>query len=523
MFNPTIPNLGGGTGSTPIAPNRDESKLPSQERAPPGPYGIILKGGMTTIKVDLARSPRQYDEFGKEDFGQQHPQSGAPSNIEPGAPRRSYLEAIRASNQPRFSHRKNLFPEDYVDNQIPPSSPPMPLMRTGFGGYPPKHLEIRKKNKNSGRPRATPGSYKPNLERTMEAAIIHEFIEYKEAQRIRLGNDFYSDPRWKALILERDAWQYQWAHGDLDQRKTATTHGLPDVNGRIDAVYNSYKEAEAAISAELAGMQFNAAAGLTSKPFVQKNKRWTWDVTGYSHSLTSRVLLPIERPIVNVGPEVLPPDPVIDFGLSGGQGLTSRSSSTSVNKMFGMVLDNTESMSVADRYEFYKTHGHYAARRYLQQVKSRSDQPSEELDVPKWFPIFESQNRVVFSTRETAHGRFQDLNFHLGRLAMQVRDGSGNDDLKKATFDRLMARIQAAQRVVAERDRYIVENRMRAQAPSSSATHRNAMQRIAAELSAENAAHDRAKGRPLGSTADEERNDAAKRLDSRNSRRSAHF
>lgn len=375
MSTAPFADLGHSTGSTAIVPSEDESKLP-------GRYGVILKGGLSTVVVDLARSPLKYDEFEKEQPG---PQSDAPSGIEPGAPRRrSYLEAIRASNQP-FAHRKALFPGE--EDDFPPSSPPLPLMRTVLGSYPPKPSKHKKNNR--GNFATAPGLCNANFEahlreKEMEAAIIKEFIECKESQLARLSHDFYGDPRWQALKVERDAWQSQWDHGNLEQRKTAIRHGLPGVEKRIDAVFKSFQEAHYAISCELAGIRFNAAAALRSKPIMptdQKSKQWVWNVTGQPHSLRNRVLTPVERPLLEVGPEVLPPNPVVDFPP---QGLSTRSSASSVHRVFDMALDNQESMSPADRYEFYKTHGHYAALHYLKHIKAGTEQPpTEETVVPE--------------------------------------------------------------------------------------------------------------------------------------------
>ncbi|KAK8105937.1 hypothetical protein PG999_009296 [Apiospora kogelbergensis] len=505
MSTAPFADLGHSTGSTAIVPSEDESKLP-------GRYGVILKGGLSTVVVDLARSPLKYDEFEKEQPG---PQSDAPSGIEPGAPRRrSYLEAIRASNQP-FAHRKALFPGE--EDDFPPSSPPLPLMRTVLGSYPPKPSKHKKNNR--GNFATAPGLCNANFEahlreKEMEAAIIKEFIECKESQLARLSHDFYGDPRWQALKVERDAWQSQWDHGNLEQRKTAIRHGSP-LRHQLRAGRDSVQR----------------GSGPPLQPIMptdQKSKQWVWNVTGQPHSLRNRVLTPVERPLLEVGPEVLPPNPVVDFPP---QGLSTRSSASSVHRVFDMALDNQESMSPADRYEFYKTHGHYAALHYLKHIKAGTEQPpTEETVVPEWFQIFETQNNdLAFSSSETAHGRFADLNFHLGDLGCKVRDSAGESSATKANLDNLMRRIETAQRVVADRDRRVVENRMRAEAARavtpSTTFHApgNAMQRIVAERSAENAVHDRANGRPLGSTADEERNDVAKRLDSRRSRLSAHF
>lgn len=93
--------------------------------------------------------------------------------------------------------------------------------------------------------------------------------------------------------------------------------------------------------------------------------------------------------------------------------------------------------------------------------------------------------------------------------------------------------IQSAQRTVARADRQVIENRMRVEARIRQAGagslshplnhHGGALERVRAEFLAEYAERDRSNRRAPGSTADEERSEAAKRLDSRNSRRSAHF
>ncbi|KAK8042643.1 hypothetical protein PG994_013126 [Apiospora phragmitis] len=520
MFSPRPiinPSPDAGAGSTPIALSQDEHELPSLGSPLPGHCG----------------SPRRHHEVEK-DHGQQ---SDAPSSPEPGAPHRSYLAAIQASKQP-FAHRKILFPDDA--DLVPPVSPALPLSQTDLGCYPPKGPddeiwfmepgELRKKN--LGKLQATPGLYKvvldgPPRALEMEAAIIDQFVEYKKAQRLRLRDGFFGDKRWQDMLKELHQWGKRWEYLDLDQRKAAIKHGLPDINVRIKAAFNSCQKADLAIGAELVGIQLSLMSPSPPKPLVpdsqEKKTQWAWDTTGNSYSLSNRVLTPVERRLLE---EVWSPE---------------------------------------DRLDFYKIYGYNAARLYLKYIKSSPDQRRTEVDVPNWFHIFE----------------FIDLNYHLGSLAIKVRDEDpasrlmrtqDNDrspGLRKeyhkphphwatearrknggcpsstsftlneghatqAKFDLLMECIQAAQRVVAKQDRCVVENRMRVeaqvarqlQASSSSRSYAHyggAVERVRAELYAEHAARDRLHRRPLGSTADEERNEAAKRLDSRKSRLSAHF
>ncbi|KAK8059664.1 hypothetical protein PG996_009594 [Apiospora saccharicola] len=517
-----------GSGSTPITVHQDEHELPSLGPPLPGRYGVILKGGLSSVVVDLVQSPSKSRAFEKE-HGQQQQLPVAPSSIEPGAPRRSYLAAVQASNQP-FSHRKTLLPDD-TDDFVPPVSPPPSLLQTDLGCYPPKGPddeiwfmepgELRKK-------KAPPRDMK------MEAGIIDEFIQYKEAQRLRLQNDFYDSEGWQGMLKELREWEYLWAFGDLEQRKSAIKHGLPDVRLRIKAARDSIM-----------------MTGAPPKPLEPDGKkRWVSDTEGESWSLSNRTLTYIERPILELGPEVLPPDPVLNFTPPGlNHGVDRSSSVTSLPKMFVISLDSKEEvMSLKDRFKFYKTHGFHAARLYLKHAKSRSDQPRAEVDVPEWFDIFEVQNKVFFSNSETAQGRFMDLNFHLGSLAVKIagnlllgygrsftnriltgpqrpagnmeagwylvflttfalviidvspvtptrkgrmwrcRSGDGaplserrcrlchgskprstsftldESHATQSKFDLLMDCIQTAQRAVARRDRQVVENRMRAEA-----------------------------------------------------------
>ncbi|KAK8128277.1 hypothetical protein PG984_009385 [Apiospora sp. TS-2023a] len=424
-----------GSGSTPITVHQDEHELPSLGPPLPRRYGVILKGGLSSVVVDLMQSPSKSRAFEKE-HGQQQQLPVAPSSIEPGAPRRSYLAAVQASNQP-FAHRKTLFPDD-TDDFVPPVSPPPSLLQTDLGCYPPKGPddeiwfmepgELRKKV--LGKLQATPGLYKvilegPPRDTKMEAGIIDEFIQYKEAQRLRLQNEFYNSEGWQGMLKELREWEYLWAFGELEQRKSAIKHGLPDVRLRIKTARDSMWEADRAISAELGGIYTSMMTGVPPKPLEPDGKkRWVSDAEGESWSLSNRVLTYIERPILELGPDDLPPDPVLNFTPPGLVHGGDRSSSvTSLPKMFVINLDSKEEvMSLKDRFKFYKTHGFHAARLYLKHAKSRSDQPRAEVDVPEWFDIFEVQNKVFFSNSETAQGRFMDLNFHLGSLAVKVRD-----------------------------------------------------------------------------------------------------
>ncbi|KAK7956826.1 uncharacterized protein PG986_006048 [Apiospora aurea] len=589
IVNPS-PGAGSGSGSAPSAVSQDdEHELPSLGSPLPGRYGVILKGGMTTVVVDLVQSPPKYREIGKE----QGQQSDAPSSLEPGAPRRSYLAAFPAFAS--FADRSWLLPPKGPDDEIW-------FMEPG---------ELRKRNLS--KLQATPGLYKvlldgPPRDVEMEAGIIADFIKHKEAQRVRLRDGFFSDKRWHDMVKEYYQWQSRLAFLDLDQRKAAIAHILPGIRIRMKAAFTSYQNADVAIGAELAGIQLSTFSPSPPKPLVsdsqEKKTQWAWDMTSYSCSISNRVLTPVERRRLEVGPEFLPPEPAVSFTPPGLSHAGDQSSSAiNLPRMFDLTLDHTDDWSPHDRRKFYKTYGYHAAQLYLKYFKSSPDQRCAEVDVPEWFHVFETQSKVFISHGGTAHRRFIDLNFLLGSLAIKVRDekarvhaqelqdddqssGSRNEYHKphphwsmaarrrnggwwrcrsdgdaplserrcrlchgikpsstsftlneghatQAKFDLLMETIQAAQRVVAKRDRHVVENWMRAEAQaarqtqtssaSSSHAHGSAVERVRAEFYAECAARDRLHRRPLGSTADEERTEAAKRLDARRSRLSAHF
>lgn len=423
MFSPysimkTSPGAGAGAGadpvpgSTPITVPQDEHELPSLGPPLPGRYGVILKGGMSTVVVDLVQSPSKSRAFEKE-HGQQQQLPGAPSSIEPGAPRRSYLAAVQASNQP-FAHRKTLFPAD--TDFVPPVSPPPSLLQTDLGCYPPKGPddeiwfmepgELRKKV--LGKLQATPGIYKvilsgPPRDTEMEAGIINEFIQYKEAQRLRLQNEFFNSDKWQCMLKELREWEYMGAFGDLEQRMTAIKHGLPDVRLRIKAASDSVREADRAIGAEMGGLCSSMMTGFPPKPLLPDShgkKQWTSHTTGNYFSLSNRKLTYVERPLLEVGPEVLPPDPVASFTAPGLDSLGDRSSSTtSLPKMFAISLESKgDVMSLKDRFKFYKTYGFHAARLYLKHAKSRSDQPEVEVDVPEVRDLAQIPNLLGLDT-----------------------------------------------------------------------------------------------------------------------------
>lgn len=394
-----MPGAGAGAdaGSTPIAVPEDEDELPILGPPRPGRYGVILKGGLTSVAVDLLKSPSESRTFEKE-HGQPQQLPGAPSSIETGAaPRRSYLAAVQASNQP-FAHRKTLFPDD--TDFVPPASPPPPLLQTDLGCYPPKGPqdefwfmepgELRKQV--LGKLHATPGLYKvilegPPRDLDMEAGIIDEFIQVKEAQRLRLHREFFDHPLWQDMLKELREWQWLWAFGDLEQRKTAIRHGLPDIHRRVQAARDSFREADLAIAGELGGIRSSIMTAGPPKPLLSDDqKRWASFTTGHSHSLSNRTLTYAERPLLEVGPEVLPPDPVFSFAPTGlGHGGGDKSSSTtSLPKMFYISLDSMkELLSPQDRFKFYKTYGYHAARLYLKHAKSGSEPPRTELDIPE--------------------------------------------------------------------------------------------------------------------------------------------
>ncbi|KAK8051353.1 hypothetical protein PG993_002738 [Apiospora rasikravindrae] len=415
MFSPhpTVnpsPSAGASTGPAPVAVSQDDGhELPSLGSPLPGRYGVILKGGMSTVVVDLVHSPPKYHEIEKE-HGQQ---PDAPSSLEPGAPRRSLCPS-------QFSAFASVADRSWL---LSPKGPDDEIWFLEPG-------ELRKRNLD--KLQATPGLYKvilegPPRDAEMEAGIINEFVKHKEAQRARLRDGFFGDKRWHDMVREYYQWQSQLAFLDRDQRKTAIAHILPDIRIRMKAAFTSYQNADVAIGAEIAGIRLSTFPPSPPKPLVpesqEKKTQWAWDRTGNPHSISNRMLTLVERRLLEVGPEVLPPEPAVSFTPPGLSHVGNQSSSAiNLHRMFDMTLDHTDDWSPHDRRKFYKTYGYNAARLYLKYSKSSPDQRRTEVDVPEWFHIFETQSKVFISQGGTAHSRFVDLNFLLGSLAIKVRD-----------------------------------------------------------------------------------------------------